>query len=255
MGKNLDLNNPKTFNEKIQWLKLYDRKPEYTQMVDKYEVKKYIKETIGSEYLVPLLGVYSRFDEIDFAALPNQFVIKPNHTSGDVYICLDKSAIDYTKLKKEVDQWIKKRYYWVHREWPYKDVKPKIICEKFMSEDNRIPDDYKVLCFNGKAKLIQLHRDRFSNYYMDWYDENWHKTNICYGIPVSDNVYEKPREFEKMIQLSEQLAAGMSHVRIDWYILKDKIYFGEITFFNQSGLKPFEADALLGSWINLPIDN
>lgn len=257
LGKKLDLDNPQTFNEKLQWLKLYDRKPEYTRMVDKYEVRKYISDTIGEEYLIPLLGVYDNFDEIDFDALPNQFVLKPNHTSGNVYICKDKTKINYVELKKEVNRWLKRRYYWVHREWPYKNVKPRIVCEKFISDKDTTPDDYKVLCFNGKAKLIEVHIDRFGNYCIDNYDREWNKTTIAKDGPMSNFVYEKPKQFENMIKLSEKLAANMYHVRIDWFIVKDKLYFGEITFYEAAGFDHFdneEDDYLLGSWIRLPIE-
>src|SRR5690554_2515997 len=176
MGKKLDLNNPKTFNEKLQWLKLYDRKPEYTQMVDKYEVRKYIKDVIGEEYLIPLLGIYDSFEDIDFDKLPNEFVLKPNHTSGNVFICKDKSKIDYKKLKKGVSRWLKREYYWVHREWTYKNIKPRVICEKYLQENIT---DYKFMCFNGEPKLIQIHRNRGSkNKTLDFYDINWNKTEI-----------------------------------------------------------------------------
>ncbi|KNZ42031.1 ATP-grasp fold amidoligase family protein [Acetobacterium bakii] len=255
-GKALNLDNPVTYNEKIQWLKLYDRKPEYTQMVDKYEVKNYIKKTIGADFLIPLLGVYNNFDDIDFAVLPDQFVLKPNHTSGDVYICRDKSTIDYQQLRKDVNGWMKRRYYWVHREWPYKNVKPRIICEKFISEENEVPDDYKVLCFNGVAKLIVVHMDRFGNHQKDFYDKEWHKTGITQYYEPSNWTHEKPHKFDKMIELSETLARDMSHVRIDWFIVQDKLYFGEITFYQGSGLEPFENendDMLLGNFIKLPL--
>lgn len=256
LGKRLNLKNPRTYNEKLQWLKLYDIKSEYTNMVDKYEVRKYITDTIGAEYLIPLLGVYNTFEEINVDHLPNKFVLKPNHTSGNIYICKDKSKIDYIKLKKEVTMWLKRKYFWVHREWPYKNIKPRIICEEFISDKDITPDDYKVLCFNGKAKLVEVHIDRFGNYKQDYYDEKWNKKSMRQGGTPSDIIYPKPIEFEKMIQLSEKLAANMFHVRIDWFIVYDKLYFGEITFYHASGFDSFDAeedDYLLGSWITLPI--
>ena len=145
MMEKLNLNNPKTFNEKLQWLKLNDRKPEYKNMVDKYEVRKYIADKIGEEYLIPLLGVWDKFEDIDFEQLPNQFVLKPNHTSGNVFICKDKSKINYEKLKKEVNSWLNRKYYWVHREWPYKNIKPRIICEKYLVDESGVElKDYKL---------------------------------------------------------------------------------------------------------------
>lgn len=255
IGKKLNLKNVQTFNEKLQWLKLHDRNPMYTNLADKYQVRKYIKKVIGKEYLVPLIGAYDNFDEIDFDVLPKEFVLKPNHTSGNIYICRDKSKIDYAKLKKEVNRWLRRRYYWVHREWPYKAIKPRIICEKFISDKNNVPYDYKVLCFNGKAKFIALHVDRFGNHKQDYYDEKWNKKLISKRHLGSDIVYPKPMEFEKMIELSEKLAADMIHVRIDWMITQDKLNFSEITFYEGAGFNPFdkeEYDYLLGSLIKLP---
>jgi hypothetical protein len=256
LKKKLNLSNPTTFNEKLQWLKLYDRKKEYIQMVDKYEVREYIAKTIGKEYLIPLLGVYNTFDEINFNQLPDKFVLKPNHTSGNVFICKDKSKINYQKLKKDVNKWLSREYYWLHREWPYKNIKPKIICEKFITANNEAPDDFKVLCFNGKAKLIELHRDRFGDHNQDFYDENWNKTNISQGFNVSNNIYPKPKELDLIINLSEQLASDLYHVRIDWFIVDNTIYFGEITFYDGAGFVAFdnqEDDQLLGGWIKLPV--
>ncbi|MCU9942847.1 glycosyl transferase, partial [Bacillus pacificus] len=170
-GKKLDFENPKTFNEKLQWLKLHNRNPEYTTMVDKFEVRKYIADKIGEEYLIPLIGVYDSFEEIDFEVLPNQFVLKPNHTSGNVYICKDKSKINYKELKKEINMWLKRKYYWMHREWPYKNVKPKIVCEKYMVDESGTElKDYKMYCFNGETKIIQVDYDRFNGHKRNLYN-------------------------------------------------------------------------------------
>ena len=157
MGTKLDLENPKTFNEKLQWLKLHDRNPEYTKMVDKYEAKEYVANIIGKEYIIPTLGVWDKFDDIDFDALPNEFVLKPTHTSGNVFICKDKSKIDYKKLKKQVNKWLKRDYYRIHREWPYKNVKPRIIAEEYMeNKDHTSIKDYKFYCFNGQADYVMI---------------------------------------------------------------------------------------------------
>lgn len=258
IGKKLNLDDPQTFNEKLQWLKLYDRKPEYTQLADKYKVRNYIKDTIGDKYLIPLLGVYNSYQEIDFKILPEQFVLKPNHTSGDVFICKDKSKIDYERLEKLIKKWMKRRYYWFQREWPYKNIIPCVICEKFMSESESPPDDYKIVCFNGKAKLVQVHLDRFANHVQDTYDLEWNKIDLLWGFEMSEHsgsICEKPKKLEEIIMLSERLAANMCQVRIDWYIVQDNIYFGEITFFDGSGFTPMTPesyDYLLGSWITLP---
>ncbi|MEK6263430.1 MAG: glycosyl transferase [Clostridium sp.] len=255
--KKINLICPTTFNEKLQWLKLYDRRPKYTQMVDKYEVRNYISKTIGEEYLIPLIGVYDKFEEIDFNNLPKQFVLKCNHDSGGLIICKDKSKLDIKVARHKINKSLKRNYYYVHREWPYKNVRPRIICETFISEKNKTPDDYKVLCFNGKAKLISVHIDRFGKHKLDNYNMKWEKTIIGKDGPMSEFTYEKPKQFEKLIQLTELLAANMIHVRIDWFIVKDKLYFGEITFYEASGFEHFdneEDNYLFGSWINLPIE-
>lgn len=258
--KKLDLDNPKTFNEKLQWLKLNDRHEEYTQMVDKYEAKKYVANLIGEEYIIPTLGVYDSFDEIDFDKLPNQFVLKCTHNSGGIIICRDKASLDVPKARKQMTKWLKKNPFWTNREYPYKHVKPRIIAEQYMEqEDGESLRDYKVLCFNGKAKLIELHRFRYTERQtQDFYDTEWNKTTISQGggfIDVSDKLYPKPDNLDKMILLSEKLCADMIHCRADWYSIKGQLYFGEITFFDGSGLDAFDNmddDFLLGSWIELP---
>lgn len=254
-GKKLNLKNPQTFNEKLQWLKLYDRNPLYIKLVDKYEVRKYIAETIGKEYLIPLIGVYNNVEEIDWESLPNQFVLKCTHGSGANIICSDKSKLDIEDAKKKLKKWMKKNWFWFGREWPYKNVKPRIICEKFISDKGYTPDDYKVLCFNGKARLIEVHIDRYTMHKQDFYDIHWNKTNISQGGTNSNLIYEKPKCLKEMINLSEKLASDMFHVRIDWYIVKGKLYFGEITFYDGSGFTTFDKDDddyLLGSWLKLP---
>ena len=254
-GKKLDIDNPKLFNEKLQWLKLHDRKPEYTIMVDKYEVRKYVAEKIGEEHLIPLLGVYNSFDEIDFSKLPNQFVLKPNHTSGNVFICKDKSKIDYVSLRKEVHAWMKRRYYWAHREWPYKDVKPRIVCEKYLSVNDSVPDDYKFMCFNGEPRIVQVHHDRFGTHTQDNYDTSWSKSPIINTqVPNSALLVDKPRAFEKMMYLARKLAAGTRYSRIDFYEIEGRVFFGEITLYPRAGcgsLEPSEYEILLGEWIHL----
>ncbi|MGH4140376.1 ATP-grasp fold amidoligase family protein [Clostridium sp.] len=257
MGYRLDLKNPKTFNEKLQWLKLNDRKQEYSKYVDKYAVRSYIDETIGGEFLIPLICVYENVEEINWDIIPNKFVLKCTHGSGSNIICIDKDKLDLEVSKIKLNKWIKNNWYWFGREWPYKNVKPRIVCEKFISETDNTPDDYKVLCFNGKAKLIEVHIDRYGNHKQDFYDEKWNKTIISQDGTISDFVYEKPQQFEKMIQLSEKLASDLYHARIDWFVVRNKLYFGEVTFFDGSGFAPFdqeEYDYLLGSWIDLPIE-
>lgn len=257
LGKKMDWNYPRTFNEKLQWLKLYNRNPEYSVMADKYAVRDYISRTIGSEYLIPMIGVWDKFEDIDFSKLPDRFVLKCTHDSGSVFICKDKNEMDKEKAKTKINDALKTNYYYHGREWPYKDIKPRVICEEYLSETDSPPEDYKVLCFSGKAKLIEVHIDRFKNHCLNMYYAGWRKTKT--GFLKSDKIStaesEKPKQFEAMIQLSEKLASGISHVRIDWFIVSSKLYFGEITFFESSGFNDYaneKDDYLLGSWIELP---
>lgn len=219
MKRELNLDNPQTFNEKLQWLKLYDRKPEYTTMVDKYAVKKYVADVIGEEYIIPTLGVWNHFDEIDFDKLPNQFVLKCTHDSGGIVICTDKSNLDLKAAKKKIEKCLKRNYYWSSREWPYKNVKPRIIAEKYMSDEGKEElSDYKVLCFNGEPKIVEVHNGRFNGQHtQDCYDEFWNKTDIeQYDLPKTDEIMPKPAFLEEMLHLSKLLSKDLIHVRVDW---------------------------------------
>ena len=258
MNKKLNLKKPETFSEKLQWLKIYDRNPLYTKLVDKYEVRKQIAKIIGEDYLIPLLGVYDSFEEINFNELPNQFVLKPNHTSGDIYICKDKSKINYSELKKTINRWLKREYYWIHREWPYKNVKPRIVCEKYMVDESGTElKDYKIFCFNGEPKLIQVDYNRFSGHKRNLYDINWNYIPVSYQYPTYPNiVIKKPQKLSEMLELARLLSKNYPHVRVDFYCIRDKIYFGEMTFYPEAGFGKFNSESLekeMGSWIELPM--
>lgn len=257
-GKRLDLKNPKTYNEKLQWLKLYNRKPEYTVMVDKYKVRDYIKDKLGEEYLIPLIGVWDNSSEINFEELPEQFVLKCNHNSGTgMYICTDKNKMDIKRVKEDLDNGLAQNYYLTGREWPYKDVPRKIICEKFMVDDRtKELRDYKFYCFDGEVKMIMVNSDRSSGKETkaDYFDKKYNRLNITWGYKHSAVVPKKPEKFEEMIEIAELLSKNMPHVRIDLYECNEKIYFGEISFFDGSGfdtIEPYEWDLKLGSWIKL----
>ncbi len=258
MGTKLDLENPKTFNEKLQWLKLHDRNPEYTKMVDKYEAKEYVANIIGKEYIIPTLGVWDKFDDIDFDALPNEFVLKPTHTSGNVFICKDKSKIDYKKLKKQVNKWLKRDYYRIHREWPYKNVKPRIIAEKYMENFNDEElKDYKLMCFNGKVKFAFTCTDRYSEdgLKVTFFDLNWHKLPFERHYPSSNKYIEEPKNYEFMKKLAEELSQDIPFVRVDFYEINGKIYFGELTFYPGAGFEEFNPeiwDQKIGDMLELP---
>ena len=257
--KKLDLKNPKTYNEKIQWLKLYDRNPKYTQLVDKYEVKKYIADVIGEEYIIPTIGIYNKFNEIDFKKLPNQFVIKTTHNSGGVIICKNKSEFDIVTARHKINQLLKCNYYYYGREWPYKNVKPRIIIEKYM-EDTIVKNirDYKFFCFDGKVKIFYISDcSHTANQKIIFYDDKFNE------LPISRTDYKKfdikpkkPVNFEKMLELSKRLSMGIPHVRVDWYEIDGNIYFGEMTFYTGSGWIPFTKeiyDIELGNYIELPL--
>ncbi len=261
MGKELNLDSPKTLNEKLQWLKLYNRKPEYTMMVDKYAVRKYIADTIGEEYLIPLLGVWDNPDDIDFNALPNQFVLKCNHNSGlGMCICKDKSKLDIAKVKAELRKGLKQDYYLTSREWPYKDVPRKIVCEKYM-EDCQVHEliDYKFMCFNGAVKCSFTCSERFSEsgLKVTFFDKDWNVMPFERHYPASKNPPTKPINYDKMIQFSEKLSKGIPFIRVDFYEINGKLFFGELTFYPGSGFEEFtpeEWDYRLGDFLKLKND-
>ena len=255
----LNLENPKSFNEKLQWLKLYDRNPLYTKLVDKYKVREYISEKIGEGYLIPLLGVWDDPEDIDFDSLPNKFVLKCNHNSGlGMCICTDKSKIDIKKVKNELKSGLAQNYYLNGREWPYKNVSRKIICEKYMTDETgKNLRDYKFYCFDGKPKIVGIYQDRNSDKETtgDFFDMNFEWVDLRFGMPIALNKPQKPQKFQEMIKIAEILSEGMPEVRVDLYISNNKIYFGELTFFDGGGfdkIEPLEWDYKLGSWIKLP---
>ena len=257
MKKDLNLNNPQTFNEKLQWLKLYDRKDIYTTMVDKYEVKDYVKNIIGEEYIISTIGVWDKFDDIDFDKLPNQFVLKCTHDSGGLVIVKDKNHFDKNKARKKINHCLKRNYYLNTREWPYKNVKPRIIAEKYMVDESGYElKDYKFFCFNGKCKAMFIATDRNpkTETCFDFYDTKFKHLPFTNGHPNSSQKIKKPENFEMMIKLSEKLSKNIPQCRVDFYNINGKIYFGEITFSHWSGFKPFvpeEWDYTFGSWIKL----
>lgn len=261
MGRELNLDNPKTFNEKLQWLKLYDRKPEYTQMVDKYEVKKLVAEIIGEEYIIPTLGVWDRPEDIDFDTLPNRFVLKCNHNSGlGMFICKDKSKMNVGAVRRALQHGLAQDYYLSCKEWPYKNVPRKIIAEQYM-EDAVSTDlrDYKLMCFDGKVKCSFVCSDRHSSdgLHVTFFDKGWNVMPFERSYPAVKEGFPKPLNYEKMVLLAEKLSAGIPFLRVDFYEVNGKVYFGELTFFPGSGLEAFQPeqwDYTLGSWLVLPAE-
>lgn len=262
LGKKLDIDNPKTFNEKLQWLKLYDRRPEYTTMVDKYEAKKYVSSIIGDEYIIPTLGVYDSFDEIDFDSLPNQFVLKCTHDSGGLVVCTDKSKLDLKSAKNKINKCLKRNYYYQCREWPYKDIKPRIIVEKYM--DNNSNDgliDYKFYCFDGEVKCLYVSQGledhstaRISFLTPDWQFAPYKRIDFK-GF---ETLPQKPKHYDKMLEIAQQLSAGHCFLRVDLYETNNQIYFSELTFSPCAGMMPFDNpkwDKIFGDWLTLPYIN
>lgn len=258
MNKKIDWDNPKTFNEKLQWLKIHDRKDIYTKMVDKYESKKLVASIIGEEYIIPTIGIYDEFDDINFNKLPDQFVLKCTHDSGGLVICKDKEKLNKKLAKKKIEKCLKINYYDCWREWPYKNVKPRIIVEKYMSDENTDGlNDYKFFCFDGKVKLLFIATDRVNEAEetkFDFYDENFNHLPLKNGHPNAKIPPRKPENFEKMKELAERLSTGIPHLRVDFYEINGRIYFGELTFSHWAGMVPFEPDeydTLFGTWINI----
>lgn len=255
MGKNLNLDNPKTFNEKLQWLKLNNRNNMYTKLVDKYEVREYVSKVIGSNYLIPLLGVFDSYKEIDFDKLPNQFVLKLTHDSGTVIICKDKTKLNRKQTISKLKKGLKRKYFYLYREWPYKNVKPRIIAEKYMKDNNSsVLNDYKFYCFNGEPKMMFIITERGNDPKINFFDMDFNEINLHQGFKKGEKKLEKPKKFDEMIKLARKLSYGIPHVRVDFYIINGKVYFGELTFFDTAGLEKFEPekyDEILGSYIDL----
>lgn len=256
MDKKIDLTCPQTFNEKLQWLKLYDRNPEYTKMVDKHEAKKYVADIIGEEYIIPTLGVWDKFEDIDFNRLPNQFVLKCTHDSGGLVICKDKVQLNIEEAKKKINKSLKRNYYYSGREWPYKNVKPRIIAEKYMVDESGTElKDYKFFCFNGEPKMLFVAKDRPLATKFNYYDMNFKKLPFKQHYENFIEDVEKPKGFETMVELSRKLSRNIPHLRVDFYDINGKVYFGELTFYNFSGFEKFEPeewDKKLGDMLELP---
>lgn len=261
-GRKLNLDNPKTFNEKLQWIKLNYRNPVCSVMVDKIEAKNYVGKIIGEEYIIPTLAVWDSFEEIDWNLLPNQFVLKCNHDSGGLVICRDKTSLNKGTAKNKIQKCLKTNYFWHGREWVYRDVKPQILAEKYMEDSkNKQLSDYKFYCFNGEVKFL----------YVSSGMENHHTARVgfydlCFKkMPFKRMDYltfekdpEKPKHFEEMIKIAEKLSTGFPFLRVDLYEINDRVYFSELTFIPCSGLmvvNPEKWDSIMGDWLVLPINS
>lgn len=252
-----DLKKPSTYNEKLNWLKLHDHNPLYPTLVDKYEAKEYVARIIGNEYIIPTLGVWDTFDDIDFEKLPNQFVLKCTHDSEGLVIVKDKKKLDKNAAKEKIEAALKQNFYYIGREWPYKDVRPRIIAEQYMEDhvDGELRD-YKFFCFGGEPKAMFIASDRASDHVkFDYYDLKFNHLDIKQKYPHAQEALRKPVTFEKMIDFSKILSKGFPHVRVDFYEVDGHLYFGELTFYHLSGFMPFEPDRwdkVFGDWLKLP---
>lgn len=258
-NRKLNLKQPQTFNEKLQWLKLYDRNSEYTKMVDKYEAKKYVENIIGKEYIIPTLAIYDKFDDIEWDKLPNEFVIKCTHDSGGLVICKDKTKLDIKSAKKKINKCLHRNFYYLGREWVYKNLKAKILIEKYMgTQDQEELVDYKFFCLNGEPKFLYISEGlenhataKMSFVDMEYNMEKFHRKDY----KTFEKLPAKPINFEKMKKLAKILSKDIPFLRVDFYEIEGKIYFGELTFFPCSGYMPFKPekyDKILGDMLELP---
>lgn len=260
MGKPLNLRNPQTFSEKLQWLKLYDRRPEYTMMVDKYAVKEYVASIVGEKYVIPTLGVWDRVEDIEWDSLPNQFVLKCTHDSGGLVICRDKSKLDIQNAERILNVSLSRDYYMGNREWPYKNVPRRIIAEKYIEPRPDINDlpDYKFFCFDGEVKALFIATDRQKegeDVKFDFFDADFNHLPFRQGHENASPTPTKPENFELMKKVAEQLSKGYPQVRVDLYDLGNRVLFGELTLYHFSGTVPFvpeEWDRRFGDMLNLP---
>jgi hypothetical protein len=258
MGRPLNLKKPAYFNEKLQWLKLYYRNPMYTTLADKYAARKHVADMIGEKYLIPLIGIWDRFDEIDFDSLPDQFVLKCTHNSGGVIVCQSKNVLDIRAVGRQFKKQLKRNYYYLHREWSYKNIKPRILCEKLISSKNGgLPMDYKFHCFNGQPDSVMICSDRQSgNTKFYYFDRNWEllKYNNNGIQPNDDMLFPRPSKLDEMFELASSLSRGIPYVRVDLYFENDEIYFGEMTFYSDAGFDSKmlkETDLLFGNKLDL----
>lgn len=254
--KKLDWNNPVSFSEKLQWMKVYGFNPEYTRLADKYLVKDWVRDTIGAQYIIPTLGVWDKASDIDFDYLPDRFVLKANHNSNGAIICKDKSTFDRDAARRELDSQLGRSYYKMCFETAYRDIRRKIIAEEYM-QDEKTGElrDYKFFCFDGKVEAMLIASGRRSRLTMDYFDKDFNHLPFKRGHENADPYPEKPLCFEQMKELSSILSRGIPFVRVDLYEINGKIYFGEMTFYPASGMEPFtpeEWDYRFGEWLKLP---
>lgn len=257
-GTKLNLESPKTYNEKLQWLKLHDKSYDYAIMADKYKVKSYVAKIIGEDYIIPTLGVWENFQDIDFDILPNSFVLKTTHDSGGVIVVSDKTRFDIEAARRKLSSSLRRNYYYHGREWAYKNIHPRIIAEEYLVDESKYElKDYKLFAFNGKVKLIEVDFNRAVAHKCNIYTPDWKLVNGFIGYPPDfDKIIPRPQKLDEMILIAKKLSKGIAHVRVDMYSVYDKVYFGEMTFYHGSGLtviKPESLNRKMGDWIDLSL--
>lgn len=255
-GRKIDLNNPQSFNEKLNWLKLKDRNPRYTLMADKYEAKKIVSELIGEQYVVPCYGVWDHFEDINFDELPDEFALKCNHNSGGGVLCRNKKTIDKEELSKRFNRWLTEEFYQYGREWPYKNIKRRILAEQLLDDHSgKELRDYKFWCFNGEPKVMYI-TNKAREIYENFYDMDYRPLSINHGFKRVVPEYDKPENFDLMKDLAKKLSKGVPFVRVDFFDVNGRVYFGEFTFFDWAGFRPFKdwnMDIELGRMLKLPL--
>lgn len=248
-GRKLSFKNPKTYSEKLNWLKVYDHNPLYTKLVDKYEVRDFVKQEIGEEYLFPLIGVWDKFDEIDFEKFPDRFVLKCTHDFGSVVICNHKEEFDIDSARKAINNELKYNFYYRGREWAYKNVKPRIIAEQNMQIGDTRLTDYKFFCYGGRVHFLFIATGRGSDLRFDFFDRDYKHLPVVNGVPNADIEPPKPEKYNEMVEIAEKLAKNIHNVRVDLYNINGRIYFSEMTFYHNGGMvafDPYEVDVELG---------
>lgn len=251
LGYRMNWKHPVTFNQKLQWLKVHDRNPEYTTLVDKFEVKRFVAQNFGSNLIIKNYGIWDRFDDIDFSTLPDQFVLKTTHDSGGVVVCSDKSKFDKVEAKQILETSLNTDYYKVWREWPYRNVQRRILAEKYLEGSDHQLRDYKIHCFNGVPKIVLVCQNRFSKDGLteDFFDTNWKHLNIARAAhPNSSELVQRPSRLDEMINMSKKLSQNKRFVRVDFYEVSGRLFFGEMTFYPASGLEHFSPESVDYAW-------
>ncbi|MBE5767445.1 MAG: glycosyl transferase [Clostridiales bacterium] len=253
-GKILHLNPPKTYGEKLQWLKLHDRNPEYCTMVDKIAARDFVAARVGEKYLIPEIARYDRVEDINWEKLPNRFVMKCAHGSSANILCRDKDLLDIEDAKQKLNGWMQRNWFWVSREWPYKDIPARILVETFLPSEEDVPRDYKILCFDGEPKYIIVDFDRFTNHTRNYYDTDWNRLDMTNRHPNYLGPVERPHELDEMLDVARKLSQGVRHLRVDLYAVSGKVYFGELTFYHGYGMEEYSPESFeyeMGSLIRL----